>query len=90
MNRRELILCIGSLIVLPRALRAQQKAMPKLGYLNPGFPADVASFAAAFRQGLSEAGYVEGQNLAIEYRWAEAAMIGHLRWPPNSSPARLT
>jgi len=74
MNRRELILCIGSLIVLPRALRAQQKAMPKLGYLNPGFPADVASFAAAFRQGLSEAGYVEGQNLAIEYRWAESRL----------------
>src|SRR5262249_30526880 len=71
MNRRELLLCMGSLIVLPLAWRAQQKAMPTLGYLNPGSCADAAPFAAAFRQGLSEAGYVEGQNLTIEYRWAE-------------------
>jgi len=71
MTPREVILCIGGLTVLPQTQRAQQKAMPTLGYLNPGSPADLAPFAAAFRQGLSETGYVEGQNLTIDYRWAE-------------------
>jgi putative ABC transport system substrate-binding protein len=55
----------------PSALRAQQKAKPVVGYLSSGSPASFASVMAAFRQGLSETGYIEGQNLAIEYRWAE-------------------
>src|SRR5947207_1899419 len=70
MRRRELIL-LGGAAMITRPLRAQQKAMPVIGYLSIGSPGLYSPFVAAFRQGLSEAGYVEGQNVAIEYRWAE-------------------
>jgi putative ABC transport system substrate-binding protein len=71
MNRRELIVLLGGAMTAARALRAQQKAVPVIGYLIVGSPGPTASYVAAFRQGLSETGYVEGQNVAIEYRWAE-------------------
>ncbi len=71
MRRRQLLLLLGGAMTIGRVLRAQQKAMPVIGWLNSTSPGSAAPFAAAFRQGLSETGYVEGQNLALEYRWAE-------------------
>jgi putative ABC transport system substrate-binding protein len=71
MNRRELMLLLAGAMTAARALRAQQKALPVIGYLHYGSPGPFAPFIAAFHQGLSETGYVEGQNVAIEYRWAE-------------------
>ena len=71
MRRRELLLMLGGAMTSARGLRAQQKAMPVIGFLGVGSPGPNAPFVAAFHQGLSETGYVEGQNVAIEYRWAE-------------------
>jgi putative tryptophan/tyrosine transport system substrate-binding protein len=71
MRRRELMLLLGGMMTAAWALRAQQKAMPVIGFLNSTSPGPNAANVAAFRQGLSATGYVEGQNLAIEYRWAE-------------------
>ena len=70
-RRRELVLLLGSAMMTARILRAQQKAMPVIGLLSSGPPGANAAKVAAFCQGLREIGYVEGQNLAIEYRWAE-------------------
>jgi putative ABC transport system substrate-binding protein len=71
LRRRDLIILLGGATVGAAKAFAQQKAMPMIGYLHSGVPDPTAPFLAAFRQGLSETGYVEGQNLAIEYRWAE-------------------
>jgi putative tryptophan/tyrosine transport system substrate-binding protein len=70
-RRRELLLVLGGAMTAARSPRAEQKAMPVIGYLGSTSPGPVASYVAAFHQGLSETGYVEGQNVTIEYRWAE-------------------
>ena len=72
MRRRDLVTLLGSTAVTwSRAARAQQPAMPVIGYLGTGSAQSDAFRVTGFRQGLKEAGYVEGQNLTIEYRWAE-------------------
>src|SRR5215472_16207061 len=71
MNRREMLALVGGTMVIARPVLAQQKAMPVIGWLSGVSPGPSAHYVASFRHGLSETGYVEGQNVTIEYRWAE-------------------
>ena len=71
MRRREFIAALGSAAACPLAARAQTPAMPVIGFLCGGAAAAWGSFLTGFRSGLNQAGFVEGSNVAIEYRWAE-------------------
>jgi putative ABC transport system substrate-binding protein len=70
-RRREFIAGLGSMAAWPVAARAQQQAVPVVGFLGPQSTDDSENVTVPFLQGLKETGYVEGQNVAVEYRWAE-------------------
>jgi putative tryptophan/tyrosine transport system substrate-binding protein len=90
MRRREFIAGLGVAAAWPLAARAQQARRPVIGFLASGLPEKWGGFVATVLQGLAEAGFVEGRNVTVEYRWAEdqydrlpalARELVSIRWP---------
>ena len=71
MKRREFIAGLGSAAAWPVVARAQQQTMPVIGFVNSGSADAAEGYVAAFRKGLGETGYVDGQNRTVEYHWLE-------------------
>ncbi len=71
MRRREFITLIGGIVPWPIAARAQQSVVPVIGFLNSASSQPFANYVAGFRVGLKETGYIDDQNITIEFRWAE-------------------
>src|SRR6516225_2616953 len=87
MRRRDLIF-VGAAAIWPLAARAQQPAVPVVGFMSGRSEEDSARVASAFRQGLADAGFIEGQTVKIEYRWANGDYAGCRRSPPIWSTAK--
>ena len=86
MRRREFTTLVGGVATWPIVVRAQQPVMPVIGCLNSAAAAPIAHLLAAFRQGLGETGYIEGRNVAVEYRLAEGQPVG---WVERSDTHQL-
>jgi putative ABC transport system substrate-binding protein len=91
MRRREFITLLGGAaapsLLWPLAARGQQAKMPVVGFIRSGSLDDSARYLAAFRRGLGETGWVEGQNVTVEYHWLEGRYDACPRWRPTWSAA---
>ena len=90
MRRRAFIAGLAGAAAWPLVARAQQRGMPVVGFLRGGTAAGGANLLAAFRKGLSEAGFVEGRNLTIEFRWGWTVANGRSKQRPIWFAERLT
>jgi putative ABC transport system substrate-binding protein len=88
MRRREFVSLIGGAVAWPIAARAQQPAMPVVGFLHSGSPGPFASFVAAFHQGLGEAGYIEDKNVRMNTAGRRTTTIDCQPWRPSWSACR--
>ena len=88
-GRREFIVTLSGTAAWPLAARAQQVGLPVVGLLHASSPDNVSHLVAAFHKGLSETGFVEGRNVAIEFRWLMTTPNDTQSWPPILSVAVL-